>query len=133
MNNAGIQLKTDLAAPVKLDKLQEQVETNLIAPIHLTSLLVETLTGKANATVINISSGLAFAPMAMMPVYCASKAAVHSYCLSLRHQLKSKSITVFEIIPPSTDTELGHQQREDKSQSHGGHQSTSLLPEPLMH
>jgi uncharacterized oxidoreductase len=120
MNNAGIQLQTDLTRPVDPEKLHEQVEINFIAPVHLSSLFVELLAGKPNASIINISSGLAFAPLAFMPVYCASKAAVHSYSLSLRHQLKSKGIKVFEIIPPSTDTELGHQQRTSKDQSHGG-------------
>ena len=55
-----------------------------------------------------------------MPVYCATKAAIHSLTLSLRHQLKNITVKVFEIIPPSVDTELGSDRREDKTQSHGG-------------
>jgi uncharacterized oxidoreductase len=56
---------------------------------------------------VNVSSGLAFVPMARFPVYCATKAAVHSYTLSLRHQLKGSGIKVMELIPPYVATELG--------------------------
>ena len=84
------------------------------------SLFVPHLSGKKDAAIINVTSGLAFVPIAMMAVYCATKAAMHSVTLSLRYQLKETGIKVYEIIPPSVDTELGHDRREDKSQSHGG-------------
>jgi len=61
---------------------------------------------RQKAAIINISSGLAFAPIATMPIYCATKAAIHSFTISLRHQLKDTSIRVFEAAPPTTDTEL---------------------------
>lgn len=120
INNAGIQLAADLTRPVNLDDLESEVETNLVAPIHLASLFAEHLAESRDAAIINISSGLAFTPIAFMPVYCATKAAIHSFTLSLRHQLKGKGIKVFEIAPPSVDTELGHQRRADKGQTHGG-------------
>jgi uncharacterized oxidoreductase len=120
INNAGVQLKTDLTKPVDLSRVRSEVETNLVAPIHLASLLVQHLMGKQNGAIINISSGLAFVPLAFMPVYCATKAAIHSLTLSLRYQLKDSYIKVFEIAPPAVDTELGHDRREDKNQSHGG-------------
>ena len=66
-----------------------------------------------------------------MPVYCATKAAIHSLTMSLRHQLKNTSVKVFEIIPPSTDTELGHQRRTDKTQSHGGMPLHEFLAEAM--
>ena len=109
-----------MTKPINLDKVREQLEINIVAPMHLSSLFASHLSGKKNSAIINISSGLAFVPIAFMPVYCASKAALHSITISLRHQLKDTSVKVFEIIPPAVDTELGHQRREDKSQSHGG-------------
>ncbi|KAA6438984.1 SDR family NAD(P)-dependent oxidoreductase [Dyadobacter flavalbus] len=120
INNAGIQLVTDLKSPVDLERVRTETETNFIAPVHLASLFTPHFAEKENAAIINITSGLAFAPLAFMPVYCATKAAMHSLTLSLRHQLKQTGIKVFEIAPPAVDTELGHDRREDKSQSHGG-------------
>ncbi len=131
MNNAGVQLVLDMTKPVDLDRIQAEIETNVVAPVHLTSLFAQHLATKADAAVINISSGLAFAPLAFMPVYCATKAAVHSLTLSLRHQLKNTSVKVFEIIPPSVDTELGHDRREDKTQSHGGIPITDFIAEAM--
>ena len=131
MNNAGMQLATDLTKPVDLDNMRKEVETNLIAPIHLSSLFATHLATKPEAAIINISSGLAFVPLAFMPIYCATKAAIHSITLSLRHQMKNTSVKVFEIAPPSTDTELGHERRVDKTQSHGGIPVSEFLAEAM--
>jgi uncharacterized oxidoreductase len=131
MNNAGIQLATDLTQPVHLDNVNREVETNFIAPIHLASLFAAHLAAKADGVIINITSGLAFVPIAFMPVYCATKAGMHSLTMSLRYQLRNTAVKVFEIAPPSTDTELGHERREDKSQSHGGLPVHEFLAEAM--
>ena len=131
MNNAGIQLVADLTQPADLSRINEEIETNLIAPIHLGSLFAKHLASKSEAALINISSGLAFVPISFMPVYCATKAAIHSLSLSWRHQMKHTSVKVFEIIPPSTDTELGHQRRADKTQTHGGMPLHEFLAEAM--
>ncbi|HXL55391.1 MAG TPA: SDR family NAD(P)-dependent oxidoreductase, partial [Chitinophagaceae bacterium] len=94
INNAGIQLKTDLTQ-LDLDKVKMEVETNFIAPVHLTSLFAQHFTAKEEAAIVNISSGLAFTPMAAVAVYCATKAAIHSITLSLRYQLRNTSVKVF--------------------------------------
>ena len=120
INNAGIQLDNNLTKPIDSQRVASELEINFIAPLHLASLITQHLSAQNNAVIINVSSGLAFAPIAFMPVYCASKAALHSATLSLRHQLHHLNIKVFEVIPPSVDTELGHQRREDETQSHGG-------------
>ena len=120
VNNAGIQLPTDLTRTVDLAPLEKQVDINFIAPVHLASLFVPHFIGKQHAAIVNISSGLAFTPLAITPIYSATKAAIHSYSLSLRKQLEATPIAVFEIAPPAVDTELGYQRRDDKESSHGG-------------
>ena len=59
-----------------------------------------------NAATVTVSSGLAFVPLPISPVYCATKAALHSYTMSLRAQLKNTGVKVFELAPPATETEL---------------------------
>jgi uncharacterized oxidoreductase len=130
MNNAGVQLAFNFTEPVDLARVRAEIETNLIAPIHLSSLFVSHLKTQQSPAIINISSGLAFVPIAFMPVYCATKAAIHSFTLSLRHQLKG-SVKVYEIAPPSTDTELGHERRTDKTQTHGGIPISQFLAEAM--
>ena len=120
INNAGVQLLADLTKPVDLNRIYQEIDTNLVAPIHLSSLFAQHFATRDNTAIINISSGLAFVPIAFMPVYCATKAAIHSLTLSLRHQLRKTAVKVFEIAPPAVDTELGSDRREDKTQSHGG-------------
>jgi uncharacterized oxidoreductase len=120
INNAGLQLVADLTKPVDLERIHDEVEINFVAPIHFSSLFAEHLSAKNQSAIINISSGLAFVPIAFMPVYCATKAALHSLTLSLRYQLKNTPVKVFEIIPPAVDTELGSDRRADKTQTHGG-------------
>jgi uncharacterized oxidoreductase len=112
VNNAGIQRAIDLTKGT--DELlagEDEVETNLSAPIHLSALFIPFLTKQPESAIVNVSSGLGFVPLAMMPVYCATKAALHSFSLSLRHQLRKTSVKVFEIIPPTVDTELDHGRR----------------------
>jgi uncharacterized oxidoreductase len=67
------------------------------------------------AAIVNVSSGLGFVPIAAMPVYCATKAALHSFTYSLRYQLKDTSIKVFEIIPPAVETDLGKESPGEES------------------
>ena len=131
INNAGVQLNTDITRAFDSKKVSTEIDTNIIAPIHLSSLFINLLETKKEAAIINITSGLAFAPLAFMPVYCATKAALHSLTLTLRHNLKNTSIKVFEIAPPAVDTELGHDRREDKSQSHGGISVSEFIHEAM--
>jgi uncharacterized oxidoreductase len=131
MNNAGIQLCGDMTGKFDKNKINAEIDTNFVAPIHLSSLFADLLKSKKEAAIINISSGLAFVPLAFMPVYCATKAALHSYTLSLRHQLRKTSIKVFEIAPPAVDTELGHQGRNGAAQSHGGITVSEFIKEAM--
>jgi len=85
---------------------KEEIATNLIAPIHLSILFLPHLTQKPQAMIINVTDEKAFVPCAREPAYSASKAGLHSFTLSLRHQLKDTSVVVVEMIPPLVDTEM---------------------------
>jgi uncharacterized oxidoreductase len=105
INNAGI-MRPELAKKGAVADAEAIVTTNLLGPIRLTAALMPHLLGKPSATIVNVSSGLAFVPLAFYPTYCATKAAIHSYTQSLRYQLKDTAVSVLEIIPPWVATEL---------------------------
>lgn len=107
VNNAGIQRRVRLAQADDWEGTREEIAINLEAPIHLSSLFLPQLLGRERAAIVNVTSGLAFAPLAGVPVYCATKAALHSFTLSLRHQLANTPVEVIEILPPAVDTDLG--------------------------
>lgn len=108
VNNAGIQRRgIDLGNAEAWADTHTEIAINLEAPIHLTGLLTPHLRKQANAAILNVTSGLSFVPIAYMPVYCATKAALHSITLSLRHQLAGSGVKVIEIIPPAVNTDLG--------------------------
>lgn len=107
INNAGVQARRDFTTDPAMDSLDLEVAINFTAPIHLIAELLPALRQQDEAVIINVSSGLAFSPMADVPVYCATKAAIHSFTLSLRHQLKAIGIRVIEVAPPIVDTGLG--------------------------
>src|SRR5450631_3380240 len=104
INNAGIQQWMSISDPDFFQRAKEEITTNIEAPLHLTSLFSGL---KSLHTVMNVTSGLAFAPQTKVPVYSATKAFIHSFTLSTRHLLKSKNIQVIEIIPPALNTDLG--------------------------
>lgn len=104
VNNAGIQNWMDLSDTDFYKKTNDEITVNALAPIHLTTLFINL---KALNTIINVTSGLAFVPLAKVPVYCATKAFLRSFTLSLRHMLKPRKIEVIEMIPPALNTDLG--------------------------
>lgn len=108
VNNAGIQRRAPFADDAAAWAEREQeIAINLAAPAHLTALLVPHLANKPNAALLNVTSGLAFVPAVFAPMYCATKAAMHSLTVSLRYDLKKRGIEVIEIIPPAVNTDLG--------------------------
>jgi uncharacterized oxidoreductase len=123
VNNAGIQRQMDFTSPTvnkPLSPKDDEVTINLASPIRLCALFTPILLKRRRAAIVNISSGLAFVPIAMMPVYCATKAAIHSFTVSLRHQLKDTSVRVFEAAPPTTDTELDATFAGEQEQAYRG-------------
>jgi len=108
-NNAGVQQRHDFAAGHSLDDaaMLKVIDANLVGVIRVCAEFIPHLKNQQSATLVNVSSGLAFVPLAMFPVYCATKAAVHSFSISLRHQLKESKVKVIELIPPYVATHLG--------------------------
>ena len=106
IHNAGIMKNENLRTTNTADIAVETIATNLTGPILLTTALLPHLLRQADATIMTVSSGLAFVPLAMTPAYSATKAAIHSYTQSLRYQLKGTAIRVIELVPPYVQTEL---------------------------
>jgi uncharacterized oxidoreductase len=115
INMAGIMSPENLLEkPDDLSTAEKTVTTNLLGPIRLTAALLPSLRKQPRATIMTVSSGLAFVPFTMTPTYCATKAAIHSYTQSLRYQLKETKVEVIELIPPYVQTTLmGDQQATD--------------------
>jgi uncharacterized oxidoreductase len=106
MNNAGVGIAMDLKVPASdLAALTSEIDINLGGVIRMTSALIDILTAN-RGTIINVSSGLAFVPLASNPIYSATKAAVHSYTQSLRLQLENSGVEVIELMPPAVRTDL---------------------------
>lgn len=114
INNAGIMKPENVNDP-DLSSGIETIATNLLGPIRMTAALLPQLREQDRAAVLNVTSGLAFVPMAAVPTYCATKAVLHSYTLSLREQLRGSSVEVIELIPPYVRTHLtGEAQANDE-------------------
>ena len=108
INNAGIQQALDFAGetPPEIATIAREIDTNLKGLIHVSAAFLPLLRRQPSARLVHVGSGLAYVPLALAPVYSATKAAVHSFTISLRHQLASTSVRVIEILPPVVDTAL---------------------------
>ncbi|WP_374302552.1 SDR family oxidoreductase [Paracoccus sp. (in: a-proteobacteria)] len=109
IHNAGIMVAEDVTGDF-LDTAEATIATNLLRPIRLTAALMPHLLEQPRATIMTVSSGLAFMPLTRTPTYCATKAAIHSWSQSLRVQLRDTAIEVLELAPPAVQTDLmpGH-------------------------
>ena len=104
INNAGIQNWMSVGDAAFYSRSATEIEINIMAPLHLCALFQQLPTLR---TIINVTSGLSFVPLSKVPVYCATKAFLHSFTWSLRHMVKDKGIEVIEMIPPALNTDLG--------------------------
>jgi uncharacterized oxidoreductase len=106
VNNAGAGADFDLTDAIDLDASDRTIFLNLNAPIRLAAALIPRLRTRPAATLVNVTSGLAIAPRAGSPVYCATKAALRSFTKAIRYQLKDSNVTVIEALPPVVDTAM---------------------------
>jgi uncharacterized oxidoreductase len=108
-NNSGMQRRHNFDSGKAIDDaaMLAEIQTNLVGLIRVSAEFLLHLRNQEDATLLNVSSGLAFVPLSVFPVYCSTKAAVHSFTLSLRQQLRESKVKVIELIPPYVATELG--------------------------
>lgn len=108
VNNAGIQQRVNLLKQTSDWSLyQQEIAINLEAPIQLTMLLLPYLLKQEEATVINVSSGLAITPATWVPIYSSTKAGLRAFTKTLRIQLEHTNVGVVEVLPPAVNTDLG--------------------------
>ncbi|GAB3987222.1 SDR family oxidoreductase [Spirosoma daeguense] len=117
INNAGIQQWMSITDEDFMERANAEITVNIEAPLHLTSLFVNL---PSLTTVLNVTSGLAFAPLAKVPVYSATKAFFRSFTWSLRYSLAPKGVEVIELIPPALNTDLGGKGLHDQAPSVSG-------------
>jgi len=114
VNMAGVMAPENLAEAPDPSVIDRTIATNLVAPLQLTAALLPHLKQQAKPIIMNVTSGLAFTPFALAATYCATKAAIHSWTVSLRYQLRGTPIEVLELAPPYVQTELmGEAQAKD--------------------
>ena len=106
VNNAGIQHLLDFTGVVDPEKFREEIGINFTGLVSVTAIFLPLLRNQSQATIVNVSSGLALVPLTAAPVYSATKAAVHSFTISLREQLRGTNVRVREILPPAVETNL---------------------------
>ncbi|HEY3874435.1 MAG TPA: SDR family NAD(P)-dependent oxidoreductase [Candidatus Kapabacteria bacterium] len=132
VNNAGMQREVDFTKGLEaLESGDNEIGINLEAAVYLTAAFTPYLMTKASAAIANVSSGLGFIPIASLPIYCATKAALHSLTISLRHQLRNSRVKVFEIIPPTVDTELDRGARARRGQIDRGISAKEVAEETM--
>jgi uncharacterized oxidoreductase len=126
INNAGVQWQHNFATEAMLNEANvgSEIDINILGVLRVSSAFLPHLKQQVAATIINVTSGLAFTPMAVYPVYCATKAFVHSFSMSLRHQLRETPVRVVELVPPWVETDLAAAQPEQAD--HG-----EMKPMPL--
>ncbi len=106
VNNAGMMRNLNFGQDQDLGDVTQEISTNLSGVVLMAQKFLPHLMTRQGALIVNVSSGLAFVPYPAAPVYCATKAAIHSFTLSLRVQLSGTNVTVVELAPPATGTAL---------------------------
>jgi uncharacterized oxidoreductase len=129
VNNAGIQRYIDLKKGYdELKSGEDEIAINLVSTVELTALFIDHLMKRTSAVIINVGSGLGFMPRLNTPIYSATKAAIHTYSLVLRQQLKDTSVKVIEIVPPMVDTDLNKEGRDNAHLKFRGISVSEYIP-----
>lgn len=105
-NNAGIMRNLDMNVQRSLPDVTKEVDTNLSGSIQMVQAFLPHLKSKPSALIVNVSSGLAYVPFPLSPVYSAAKAGLHAFTRCLRVQLKNTKVSVVELAPPGVETKL---------------------------
>ncbi|OUY05826.1 short-chain dehydrogenase [Acinetobacter populi] len=107
INNAGIMREIDLQdTTLGLENINREIVTNLSGTIQMVHQFLPHLLKQQTSAIVNVSSGIAFMPYSISPIYSASKAGVRAYTQVLRLQLEDTNVKVFELVPPAVDTPL---------------------------
>jgi uncharacterized oxidoreductase len=120
VNNAGIMRNISLTQPRGLDDLTRELDINLRGPLQMVQQFLPHLQRQPEALIVNVSSGLAFVPMPIAPIYSATKAALHSYTQSLAMQLRGTTVRAVELAPPGVETPLFRGEFEEEMRGQKG-------------
>lgn len=123
INNAGEMRKISLHHQHDLQDITREIEINLMGSIRMVQQFLPHLKTKKSAAIMNVTSGIAFMPLPVSPIYSASKAGLRSYTQALRVQLKHTNVKVFELVAPGSSTPLNEKFREDD-----GFNANQLMP-----
>jgi uncharacterized oxidoreductase len=126
VNNAGIMRNLSMRQERSLEDVTREIEINLNGPVRMVQQFLPHLLKRPGAAIINVSSGLAFIPLPLSPVYCATKAAIHSFSQSLRVQLEGTTVKVIELAPPGVETPLFRREFEEEMKGQRGMDVTVL-------
>jgi len=106
INNAGVMRVIRLVEDRSLEDVAREIDIDLAGPIRMVQQFLPQLLARPDGLIVNVSSGLAFVPFAISPIYSAAKAGLRAYTRCLRAQLRGSKVTVVELAPPLTATPL---------------------------
>ena len=132
INNAGIMRNLQVIDSRSLADITRELDVNLRGPIQMVQQFLPHLRARGQAAVVNVSSGLAFIPLAISPVYSASKAALHAYTRALRVQLAGSGVQVFELAPPPVETRLMRAEFEAETKGTRGMSAEALAQRAIV-
>lgn len=106
INNADIMRNLDMNQPRSLTDVTQEIDIDLNGPVQMVQAFLPHLKSRPNALIVNVSSGLAYVPFPLSPIYSAAKAGLHAFTRCLRVQLRGSNVTVVELAPPQVETNL---------------------------